>query len=94
MFYLKRITITEYCQFVPQTIFTVQLCARQFFSTNYYDGATQPPQEMQMSMPSSFTYVSDPGGHWHCGIPRSMQHTTTTNLISFSITKHNLLIII
>ena len=44
-----------------------------------------------MSIPSSFTQVSDPGGHWHCGISISMQHTTTVNLISFSITKHNLL---
>ena len=56
-----------------------------------YNGVTQPPQEMQMSIPSSFTWVSEPGGHWHCGISISMQHTRTINLISFSITKHNLL---
>jgi len=44
----------------------------QFFSTETYDGATQPPQETQMSMPSSFTRVSEPGGHWHCWISISM----------------------
>jgi len=38
------------------------------FLINYIAGDTQPPQETQISIPSSSRYVSPPGGHWHCGI--------------------------
>lgn len=46
---------------------------------NHGNGETHPPQETQMSMPSSFSTVSEPGGHSHFWIA-SMKSIGTNSI--------------